>query len=69
MFCVGYAGRNRRFLSVWRLDGEQATLRISVDGSGAKVLYPVDNRAVLKSDKEYLEVTLPERNSSVFMEL
>lgn len=69
MFCVGYAGRNRRFLSVWRLDGEQATLRISVDGSGAKVLYPADSRAVLKGDKEYLEVTLPKRNSAVFMEL
>ena len=69
MFCVGYAGQTRKFLSVWRLNGEQKNLRIPVDGSCAKVLYPADNRAMLKGDEEYLEVTLPEQNSAVFLEL
>ena len=69
IFCVGYKSPEKTYLSVWRLDSEEETLTVPVDGSKAKVLYPSGGNCTVSGDANSLSVTLPAQNSAAFIEL
>lgn len=68
-FCVGYRSPGKHYLSVWRLNSEEASLTIPINGKTARVLYPSDSLCKLHGTENQLTITLPEQNSAVFIEV
>lgn len=68
---VGYHGAGRTVMPVWRMDAEEESFSFPLDGKYAsvKVLYPQKTDAQVSVEGNRLTVTLPRRNSAVFVEL
>ena len=64
---VAYAGEDGGYLSVWRLDGENDTIKIPLSCSSVQVLYPSDSTARASTDNACLSVTLPDKYQAVIL--
>ena len=68
---VGYHGAGRTVMPVWRMDAEEESFTFPLDGdyTSVKILYPQKTDAQVDVKGNRLTVTLPRRNSAVFVEL
>jgi alpha-galactosidase len=68
--CTGYKCTDCTRLIVWRLDSDNDSITIPVDfAERVEILYPSVNNYSLTLDGANIHLTLPEKNTAVFIEL
>lgn len=69
--CLGFKGKNRTRIAVWRLNGEEKTIEIPLKFScdTPKVCYPCKNKCSIEKTEKGISVTLLDKLSAVIIEL
>ena len=68
--CTGYKCADCTRIIVWRLDSDNDSITIPVDfAERVEILYPSVNNFSLTLDGANIHLTLPEKNTAVFLEL
>ena len=69
--CTAYKCKDCTRLIVWRLESDEGSLKIPTDFAfeNAKILYPSNIKCDIVKGDGNITVTLPEKNTAVFVEL
>ena len=66
-FCAAYQNENETFVALWRMEDENDTVILPIEGTAAEVFYPSSLGASCTLSGGNLTVKLPEKNSAVIV--
>ncbi len=69
LFCVGYRSPRKTYLAAWRMETQESTLKLALDGRNARIVYPADGSCTVRGNENSLEITLNAQNTAVFLEI
>ena len=67
--CLGLKAENEKYLSVWRMDGENAEISIPSECKNAEILYPRDMGANVTIEADNVKISLPDKYNAVLIRL
>lgn len=65
---MGLANKDKKLLAVWRLQGENVSTSIPMNGN-VEVVYPKTSDIIVKKKEDCIELTLPRQNMAVLLEI